>query len=111
MAGTRVPGEGETPTEMEQEMSLGQLQERNPNLLWKLGSPAGWGRLMKHPSLQTPGSIKQPSGAGMGAMGTGERAEHSNEGGRCHSGPPHCWDVPMHRRENVKGTTGNQGNT
>lgn len=74
MAGTCVPGEGETPTEMEQEMSLGQLQERNPNLLWKLGSPAGWGHLMKYPSLQTPGSIKEPSGAGMGPISTGKGA-------------------------------------
>lgn len=36
-AGTRVPGEGETQVETEQEVSLGWLQERNPTPLWKVG--------------------------------------------------------------------------
>lgn len=74
MAGTRVPGEGETPTEMEQEMSLGQLQERNLNLLWKEGSPTGWGHRMKYPSLRTSRSIKQPPGSAMGPISTVEGA-------------------------------------
>lgn len=74
MAGTRVPGEGETPTEMEQGMNFGQLLERKPNLLWKVGSPAGWEHPVKIPSLQTSGSIKQPSRFGMGPTGIGEGA-------------------------------------
>lgn len=75
MEGTRVPGEGETPTELEQEMSLGQLQERNQNLLWKVGSPAGWQHPMKHHSLQTSRRIKQASGSGSHRPGGRCRAE------------------------------------
>lgn len=35
MAGTRVPGEGETPTEMEQGMSFGQLLRENQTFFGK----------------------------------------------------------------------------
>lgn len=74
MADTRVPGEGETPIETEQEMNLGQLRKRNPNLLWKVGSPAVWGHPMEHPSLQRSRRIKQLSGSGMCPIGIKEGA-------------------------------------
>lgn len=62
MAGTCVPGEGETPAEMEQETSLGWLQERNSNPLWKVGAPAGWEHPVKHSPLRASERIQQPSG-------------------------------------------------
>lgn len=54
MAGTRVPGEGETPAETEQEMSLGRLQKRNSNPLRKVG---GTYRLGAPHETPTPPSI------------------------------------------------------
>ena len=48
MAGTRVPGEGETPAEMEQEMSLRRLQERNT--LWKVGGTCRLGAPRETPT-------------------------------------------------------------
>lgn len=39
-----------------------------------MGSPAGWGPLMKYSSLQTSESIEQPSGLGVGPISTGEGA-------------------------------------